>query len=207
MGEKVDERAPVFVIEDDDAMRDAIATLLEMCQHRVHGFDNGAAFLAAVDRPRTGCIVSDIRMPGIDGLAFQRQAAEAGIALPIIFISGYADVTLSVTAMRQGAFMFLTKPFRDQDLLDAVSDALRHERQTRGHRHEAIEVRAAYDTLTPREQGIMSDMTHGEPNKLIAARLGLSEAMVKVIRAGIMRKMNASSLPQLARIAERHGLG
>lgn len=206
MTRQVDDDSPVFVIEDDDAMRDAIEALLQMCRHVVHSFDNGAAFFAAVGKPQAGCIVTDVRMPGIDGLAFQRHATEAGIALPIIFISGYADVALSVTAMREGAFMFLTKPFRDQDLLDAVGDALRHERETRVHRLEAVDVNAAYATLTPREKGIMADMTNGEPNKLIAARLGLSEAMVKVIRAGIMRKMNASSLPHLTRLAERHGL-
>lgn len=200
-------QAPVFVIEDDDAMREAIATLLEMCGHEVRSFDNVADFLAAFAAPLTGCVVTDVRMPGIDGLAFQRHMADAGIALPVIFISGYADVALSVTAMRQGAFMFLTKPFRDQDLLDAVTDALRHERETRTHRLEAIDVRAAYEALTPREKQIMADMTNGEPNKLIAARLGLSEAMIKVIRAGIMRKMDAPSLPHLTRLAERHGLG
>ncbi|KTT72038.1 response regulator transcription factor [Sphingomonas endophytica] len=198
--------SPVFVVEDDDAMRDAIEALLRMCGHDVRSYVNGAAFMAAIGEAQTGCIVMDVRMPEIDGLAFQRHMAEAGIALPIIFISGYADVALSVTAMRQGAFMFLTKPFRDQDLLDAVSDALRSERETRGHRVEAAAARAAFAALTPRERQIMTDMTHGEPNKVIAARLDLSEAMVKVIRAGIMRKMNASSLPHLTRLAERHGL-
>ena len=199
--------APVFVVEDDDAMRDAIEALLQMCGHDVRCYASGAAFRAAIDAARTGCIVMDVRMPEIDGLAFQRHMTEAGIALPIIFISGYADVALSVKAMRQGAFTFLTKPFRDRDLLDAVADALQVERATRAHRLEGIDARAAFAALTPRERQIMTDMTHGEPNKLIAARLGLSEAMVKVIRAGIMRKMNATSLPHLTRLAERHDLG
>jgi two-component system response regulator FixJ len=202
----MDDPAPVFVIEDDDLMRDAVAALLGMCGHEVRAFDSGAAFLAAAGAPDAGCIVTDVRMPGLDGLAFQRHMAAAGVALPIIFISGYADVALSVTAMRQGAFMFLTKPFRDQDLIDAVSDALHHERASRPHRREGVAVRLAHATLTDRERGIMTDMINGEPNKVIAARLGLSEAMVKVIRAGIMRKMNAPSLPHLTRIAERHGL-
>lgn len=198
--------SPVFVVEDDDAMRDAIGALLQMCGHEVRSYVNGAAFMDAIDEARTGCVVMDVRMPEIDGLAFQRHMTEAGIALPIIFISGYADVALSVKAMRNGAFMFLTKPFRDQDLLDAVSDALRCERVARAGRLEGLAARAAFAALTPRERQIMADMTNGEPNKLIAMRLGLSEAMVKVIRAGIMRKMNATSLPHLTRLAERHGL-
>ncbi len=196
----------VFLVEDDDAMRDAIEALLQMCGHDVRSYANGAAFLSVIDTVRTGCIVMDVRMPQVDGLAFQRHMVEANITLPIIFMSGYADVALSVTAMRQGAFTFLTKPFRDQDLLDAVSDALRFERDTRAHRWEGVAARDAYATLTLRERQIMADMTHGEPNKLIAARLGLSEAMIKVIRAAIMRKMNATSLPHLTRLAERHRL-
>lgn len=200
------DKSPVFVVEDDDALRDAIEALLQMCGHEVRSFVNGAAFLAEIEQAQGGCIVLDVRMPEIDGLAFQRLMAEAGSPLPIIFISGYADVALSVQAMRQGAFMFLTKPFRDQDLLDAVSDALRVEREARPHRIEGLTARAAFAALSPREQQIMADMTHGEPNKLIAARLGLSEAMVKVVRAGIMRKMDAASLAHLTRLAERHGL-
>lgn len=198
--------SPVFVVEDDDGMRDAIEALLRMCGHEVHSYVNGAAFMTAIDRAQRGCIVMDVRMPEIDGLAFQRHMLEAGSTLPIIFVSGYADVALSVEAMRQGASMFLTKPFRDQDLLDAVSNALRVERETRPRRMERLAAHAAFAALNPRERRIMADMTYGEPNKLIAARLGLSEAMVKVIRAGIMRKMGAGSLPQLARLAERHGL-
>lgn len=196
----------VFVVEDDEAMREAITTLLEMCGYRVRAYPNGAALIAQIDRADAGCIVMDVRMPEIDGLAFQRHMADAMIALPVIMISGYADVALSVKAMRQGAFTFLTKPFRDQDLLDAVSDAVRVERAAYPRRTEGLAARAAFEDLTARERQIMADMTHGEPNKLIAARLGLSEAMVKVIRAGIMRKMRAASLPALTRLAERHGL-
>lgn len=196
----------VFVVEDDDAMRQAIGTLLEMCGHQVRAYPNGVALMADLSRSHAGCIVMDVRMPEVDGLAFQRRLTEAAIALPVIMISGYADVALSVKAMRQGAFMFLTKPFRDQDLLDAVSDAMQIERAAHPRRMEGLAARTAFDELTPREQQIMADMTHGEPNKLIAARLGLSEAMVKVIRAGIMRKMRAASLPALTRLAERHGL-
>lgn len=196
----------VFVVEDDEAMREAITTLLEMCGYRVRAYPNGAALMSAINRAHGGCIVMDVRMPEIDGLAFQRHMADAAIALPVIMISGYADVALSVKAMRQGAFTFLTKPFRDQDLLDAVSDAVQVERAAYPRRMEGLAARAAFDDLTARERQIMADMTHGESNKLIAARLGLSEAMVKVIRAGIMRKMRAASLPALTRLAERHGL-
>ncbi|MFK3890350.1 response regulator transcription factor [Sphingomonas sp. NPDC079357] len=196
----------VFVVEDDDDMREAIKTLLQMCGHQVCTYPNGVALLADLNRSHAGCIVMDVRMPEVDGLAFQRRLTEAAIALPVIMMSGYADVALSVKAMRQGAFMFLTKPFRDQDLLDAVSDAMDSERAAHPRRIEGLAARAAFDELSPREQQIMTEMTHGEPNKLIAARLELSEAMVKVIRARIMRKMRAASLPALTRLAERHGL-
>lgn len=196
----------VFVVEDDDAMREAIQSLLEMCGHRVRGYANGADLLAELGRGHAGCIVMDVRMPEVDGLAFQRRLKESAIMLPVIMISGYADVALSVKAMLQGAFMFLTKPFRDQDLLDAVADAVQIERVAYPRRLEGLAASAAFEALTARERQIMAEMTHGEPNKLIAARLGLSEAMVKVIRAGIMRKMRAASLPALTRLAERHGL-
>lgn len=200
------DRSPVFVVEDDDGLRDATEALLQMCGHEVRSYVSAAAFLTAIEQAQTGCIVLDVRMPGIDGLAFQRHMIETGSPLPIIFMSGYADVALSVKAMRQGAFMFLTKPFRDQDLLDAVAEALRFEREGRARRLERLVARAAFATLSARERDIMAGMTHGEPNKLIAARLGLSEAMIKVVRAGIMRKMTAASLPHLTRLAERHEL-
>lgn len=195
----------VYVIDDNEAMRTALLELLSSCGHTVLTFSSAMEFPTQAPDHLTGCIIIDMRMPQVDGLAFQRRLNEAGIDLPVIFISGYADVPISVRAMQQGAFTFLTKPFREQELLDAVEGALALERATRDERRERHRLRGALAQLDPRERQIMADVTDGQLNKTIAARLGLSEISVKVIRARIMRKLGATSIAHLARIAERMG--
>lgn len=151
----------------------------------------------------SGCVIIDVRMPEIDGLTFQRQMQEAGIDLPVIFLSAYADVSVSVRAMQQGALTFLEKPCRDQELVDAVRTALALERDTRDDRQEKQRLREAVETLDARERQILEDIANGDLNKTIAGRLGLSEITVKVIRGRIMRKMGAPSIVHLARFFEK----
>ncbi len=194
---------PVFIIDDDEAMRASLAELLTLCGHEVISLAGPDHFPIGAPDELTGCIIIDVRMPGLDGLAFHRQIVERGIELPVIFISGRADVPTSVRAMRQGAMTFLTKPFREQELLDAVKEALEQERSLRNERSERRRLREALAQLDDRERVVMADVADGQQNKIIAARLGLSEISVKVIRGRIMRKLGITSVAHLARIAER----
>lgn len=193
----------VYVIDDDDAMRVALERLLGSCGYQTRGFAEARTFLALDLHRLTGCVILDVRMPEVDGLSLQKAINAADVGLPLIFVSGHADVPLSVLAMKQGALTFLTKPFREQDLLDAVSEALALERSTRGERRERAEMRRMLSDLDDRERGIVDDIADGTLNKTIAAKLGLSEISVKVLRGRIMRKLGLSSAVQLARMMEK----
>jgi FixJ family two-component response regulator len=193
----------VVIIDDDPAIRESIGALL-----RSVGLQ--AKLLASVDeflttgRPEgPGCLVLDVRLPGRSGLDFQRELAAANIRLPIIFITGYGDIPMSVRAMKGGAIEFLTKPFRDQDLLDAIQLGLARDRAWLEEEKAIAGLRARFETLTPREREIMALVVTGRLNKQIAYEIGISEITVKVHRGQVMRKMQASSLPDLARMADR----
>jgi FixJ family two-component response regulator len=193
----------VIVIDDDPSIREAIGGLL-----RSVGLQ--ARLLASVDEFLTGgrtdgptCLVLDVRLPGRSGLDFQRELAVANIRLPIIFITGYGDIPMSVAAMKGGAIEFLTKPFRDQDLLDAIQLGIARDRAWLENEKAVSELRAHFETLTPREREVMAFVVAGRLNKQIAFAIGVSEITVKVHRGHVMRKMHAASLPDLARMADR----
>lgn len=196
------EPAIVYVVDDDFFVRESIEDLLRSVGHEVRSFASVEALLQAprVDLP--GCLILDVRLPDTSGLEFQRLQASTDIGLPIVFITGHGDIPMSVAAMKAGAVEFLAKPFRDQDLLDAVHAGIARDRRRRADEAAVAALRARYASLTPREQETMALVVTGMLNKQIAAALGLSEMTVKVHRAQVMRKMNATSLPDLVRIAD-----
>ncbi|MFC4170506.1 response regulator transcription factor [Microvirga sp. GCM10011540] len=192
----------VYVIDDDVYVRESIEDLLRSVGHEVRSYGSVEAFLDdnRIDLPT--CLVLDVRLPDTSGLEFQRLQESIGIRFPIVFITGHGDIPMSVAAMKAGAIEFLTKPFRDQDLLDAVHVGIALDRRRRADEEALTELRARYTSLTPREQETMALVVTGMLNKQIAAELGLSEMTVKVHRAQVMRKMNAPSLADLVRIAD-----
>jgi FixJ family two-component response regulator len=196
----------VCVIDDDDEMRASLQLLLESVGYRVSCHRRATDFLDTAAHDASGCVIADVRMPGMDGLALLRGMRSAEVALPVILVSGYADVALGVAAMREGAYGFLTKPFREQEMLDTVAAAVALERSTREATARDRAMRAAFATLDPRERAIMTHVANGSRNKVIAARLGLSEITIKVARARVLAKMGVDSAAQLARIAERLGI-
>ena len=196
----------VFVVDDDPSVRRAIKRLVESVGLQVELFASPQEFLQAWRRDVPGCLVLDIRLPGKSGLDFQRELAEANISIPIIFITAHGDIPMTVRAMKSGAVEFLTKPFRDQDLLDAIQLALERDSARRKQESEMATLRERYESLTPREREILPLVVSGLLNKQIAANLGTSEATVKVHRSQLMRKMGADSLADLVRMAEKLGI-
>ena len=198
-----DAEAIVFVVDDDSSIREAIESLVKLVGLRVETFGTAQEFLRAERPDLPGCVVLDVELSGLSGLDLQRELAAHEIKLPIIFITGYGDIPMSVRAMKAGALEFLTKPFRDQDLLDAIQQALERDRTARQHSRENAELRKRFDALTTREREVMSLVAGGWLNKQIGFELEISEITVKIHRGRVMNKMGAQSLAELVRMTEK----
>ncbi|MGZ9076075.1 MAG: response regulator transcription factor [Burkholderiaceae bacterium] len=201
-----EDRAVVFVVDDDPSMQRSLDTLLRSVGLDVRLFSSAHEFMQTAQPDAPACLVLDVRLPGMSGLAFQQELVKAGVAIPVIFITGHGDVPMTVRAMKAGAAEFLTKPFDDQVLLDAIHAAIERDRARRRHTAGLAEVQGRYRTLTEREREVMQLVVAGRVNKQIAAELGLSLVTVKVHRGQVMRKMLARSVAELVRMADRLGL-
>jgi FixJ family two-component response regulator len=207
MSEKSGTSPVVFVVDDDASVRESLKELLESVGLRVEAFESADVFLANRQPDAASCLVLDVRLPGLSGLQFQTELTKAGISLPIIFITGHGDIPMSVRAMKSGAVEFLTKPFRDQDLLEAVRAAIERDRGRRERENSLAGLKTRFASLTAREKEVFAYLSAGFVNKRIAAQMGISEVTVKVHRRNIMQKMSARSLAELVRMADLLGVG
>lgn len=205
--QKVPPLPVVFIVDDDQSMREALTDLFCSMKFDVEAYESVAALLEAANLNRPGCILLDVRLPGISGLDFQAQLERTGITMPIVFITGFGDIPMSVRAMKAGAVDFLTKPFKDQDILDAVAIAIERDAERRRQDTQSEAVASLARTLTPREREVMEAVVKGLMNKQIAYELGISEVTVKLHRGNVMRKMGVRSLADLVRKAELLGEG
>jgi FixJ family two-component response regulator len=196
----------VFVVDDDSSIREALSSLLRSVGLRAEAFESAGEFLKVQRPDRPACLVLDVRLPGLSGLDLQRELISTGNFLPVIFITAHGDIPMSVSAMKAGAMEFLTKPFRDQDLLEAIRHALERDRAMLEHQREVSQLRARYESLSPREREVMRLVVKGLLNKQIAGELGTAEITVKVQRHNLMKKMQTSSLTDLVRMTEKLSL-
>ena len=199
-------QSAVFIVDDDASVRESLQSLFRMVGYAVEAFASASDFLKSKLPEIASCLVLDIRLPGISGLDFQADLAKANIQIPIIFITGHGDIPMTVKAMKAGAVEFLTKPFREQDMLDAVRTALERDRARRERDQGVAALRAAFETLTAREREVMKHVTAGLMNKQIAAQMGLAEITVKLHRANGIRKMKARSLADLVKMSQSLGI-
>src|SRR6476620_8071877 len=202
-----DPQPVVFVVDDDASVRNALSNLFRSVGLRTELFASASDLLESKLPDVASCLVLDIRLPGVSGLDFQAELARANIHTPIIFMTGHGDIPMTVRAMKAGAVDFLTKPFRDQDMLDAVTTAIERDRNSRDETKVLSDLQALFAALTPRERQVMTLVTAGLMNKQIAAEIGVAEITVKIHRGHIMRKMAAKSLPDLVRMAQMLGIG
>jgi FixJ family two-component response regulator len=206
MSNRTEEEAVVFVVDDDEDLRDGLSNLLRTVGLQVKGFASATDFLKSKLPDAPSCLVLDVRLPGMSGLDFQSELTKKNIGIPIVFMTGHGDIPMSVRAMKAGAVEFLPKPFRDQDMLDAVHTALEKDQQRRKGIGDTAQLRSSFDSLTSREQEIFAYVASGLMNKQIAAEIELSEVTVKVHRASVLRKMGAKSLADLVRMADALGV-
>jgi FixJ family two-component response regulator len=202
----IEQQPVVCIIDDDVSLCEALGSLFRSVGLHVQVFGSAPEFLQSKLPDGPSCLVLDIRLPGLSGLDFQSELAKANIQIPIIFMSGHGDIPMTVRAMKAGAVEFLPKPFRDQDMLDAVQTGLERDRARRRSANDSSKLKASFDSLTPREQEIMGFVTAGLMNKQIAGEIGVSEITVKVHRGSVMRKMGAKSLAELVRMADALGV-
>jgi len=190
----------VFVVDDDEGVRNSLRFLLKSVGLQTQTLASAGEFLDTYKHSQPGCLVLDVRMPGMSGLELQQQLNLRGAVIPVIFITGHGDIPMAVEAMQQGAFDFLQKPFRDQDLIDRIQRALERDARNRAALDQHARIRERLDSLTPREREVLTLMTRGKPNKIMAAELGVSQRTVEIHRARVMEKSGAASLAQLVRM-------